>query len=61
MSESLGPLSNGVNYVNQAIKIAAGRKKVNINHLKPKFFRLFLISKNYLFTKELEKYLVLIS
>ena len=60
MSESLGPLSNGVNYVNQAIKIAA-MKKVNINHLKPKYFR--VVSNKYFFLPKgrLEKYLVLIS
>ena len=38
MSESLGPMSNGINYVKQAIKIAA-KKKVNLNDLKPKFFK----------------------
>lgn len=38
MSESLGPLSNGVNYVREAIKIAA-RQKVCIRDLKPKYFK----------------------
>lgn len=46
MSESLGPLSNGVNYVKEAIKIA-GQEKVNLKNLKPKFFK--VVSNKYFF------------
>lgn len=48
-SETLGPLSNGVNYIEQAIKIAA-RKKINLKDLKPKFFK--IISNKYFFLPE---------
>lgn len=46
MSESLGPLSNGINYVRQAIKIAA-KEKVQLKDLKPKYFK--IISNKYFF------------
>jgi len=35
-SESLAPLSNGINYVKEAMKIAC-KKKINLDSLKPKF------------------------
>ncbi len=49
LSETLGPLSNGINYIEQAIKIAA-RKKINLKDLKPKFFK--IISNKYFFLPE---------
>ena len=38
-SESVAPLSNGINYVKEAVKIAAN-KSITINNLKPKFSRI---------------------
>ena len=46
LSETLGPLSNGINYVKQTIKIAA-REKINLKDLKPKYFK--IISNKYFF------------